>query len=371
MLLIAGTLNLALTIAIALASGLLLRYLGAPAPYLLGSLFGVWLLGGLIAPLRSRLGVPRWLHVSVTLGMGVMVGAMFDPGVLDKLGRWSISVAAMMGATVVATLAGFTYLSRYRKYPASLSWLCCLPGGQAEILAMSRGLVEKDYVVALCHLVRVATVFCITPLLLTLVQGQAAVDASNRMLSDFPGIASLPPRTLLVFFVIAGVGYLLGRMVKLPMPHFLGPLVLSAVLHVSGILAIPRIQEFVLLAQVVIGGAVGARLAQVRVGELLVYLLDALINSLLVIGIYAATAFALSAILGMSALNVLLAFIPGGFYEVTLLALLFGFDVAMVTFHHTIRVLIIFFSLPFIVTLTGREMETSRKASAAIPDRHL
>jgi uncharacterized membrane protein AbrB (regulator of aidB expression) len=62
--------NLVFTVGVALVSGILLKFLGAPAPYLLGSLFGVWLVGCLVRPVRSLLVVPRWLHVSVTLGTG-------------------------------------------------------------------------------------------------------------------------------------------------------------------------------------------------------------------------------------------------------------------------------------------------------------
>ena len=117
--------NLAFTVAVALISGVLLEALGAPAPYLLGSLFGVWFLGGLVQPARSLLVVPRWLHVSVTLGMGVLVGAMFDPAILDKMSRWSVTVAGMLVATLLATAVGFVYLHRLRGYPRLLSLLCC------------------------------------------------------------------------------------------------------------------------------------------------------------------------------------------------------------------------------------------------------
>lgn len=51
--------NLVFTVGVALASGILLKFLGAPAPYLLGSLFGVWLVGGLVRPVRSLLVGPR------------------------------------------------------------------------------------------------------------------------------------------------------------------------------------------------------------------------------------------------------------------------------------------------------------------------
>jgi uncharacterized membrane protein AbrB (regulator of aidB expression) len=49
-----------------------------------------------------------------------------------------------------------------------------------------------------------------------------------------------------------------------------------------------------------------------------------------------------------------LAFIPGGLYEVTLLALIFGFDIAFVAFHHTLRVMMVFFGLPFVIAKTRK-----------------
>jgi uncharacterized membrane protein AbrB (regulator of aidB expression) len=50
----------------------------------------------------------------------------------------------------------------------------------------------------------------------------------------------------------------------------------------------------------------------------------------------------------------LLAFVPGGLYEVTLLALIFGFDVAFVAFHHTIRVMLVFLGLPFVIAFAKK-----------------
>ena len=53
---------------------------------------------------------------------------------------------------------------------------------------------------------------------------------------------------------------------------------------------------------------------------------------------------------GRDLLQIWLAFVPGGLYEVTLLALLFGFDIAFVAFHHTARIILIFLAMPVAVT---------------------
>ena len=109
----------------------------------------------------------------------------------------------------------------------------------------------------------------------------------------------------------------------------IGPLLLSIGFHfLTGVINIPRINEFVFLAQLTIGGAVGARLGQVRVEVLAGYLRDAIVNVVLVIYVFVCAAYLMASIIG---------------YEVTLLSLILGFDVAIVAIHHGTRMLFIFF----------------------------
>ena len=126
----------------------------------------------------------------------------------------------------------------------------------------------------------------------------------------------------------------------------IGPLLLSMGFHLTGVINIPRINEFVFLAQLTIGGAVGARLGQVRVEVLAGYLRDAIVNVVLVIYVFVCAAYFMASIIGMEYLDVMLTFVPGGLYEVTLLSLIFGFDVAFVAIHHGTRMLFILFSIP-------------------------
>jgi len=243
---------------------------------------------------------------------------------------------------------GYMFLTRVRKYKPVTAVLCAIPGGQAEAIVMAREMVEKDYIVALFHLVRVAFVFISTPLLLAAIEGQDAVIASNQLLKSMPGLLDLSLVEMLSFIGIAIGGYLLGRIIRLPMPHLLGPVLLSAGCHALGIVNIPRIFEFVMLAQLAIGGGVGARLAQVKFAELMVYLKDAMINTTMILTLYFSAAVLIAYGLGITVLEVWLAFVPGGLYEVTLLAVIFGFDIAFIAFHHTIRVILIFLTMPAI-----------------------
>ena len=114
----------------------------------------------------------------------------------------------------------------------------------------------------------------------------------------------------------------------------IGPLLLSMGFHLTGVINIPRINEFVFLAQLTIGGAVGARLGQVRVEVMAGYLRDAIVNVVLVIYVFVCAAYLMASIIG---------------YEVTFLSLILGFDVAIVAIHHGTRMLFIFFSLPLVL----------------------
>ena len=311
-------LKIVVTSAVALTAGLICESVGVPAPYLMGSLFGVWVVGGSLPVVQPYLGIARWFHVPVVMGLSVLIGTSI------------------------------------RHYPITEAFLSSVPGGQAEILMIAREHTEKDYVVALFHLVRVVLVFCSTPLLLAVTQGHLAVAQSNFVLHQMPTFLSLPLWVLSMFLMTALAGYLIARLLHMPMPHLLGPLCLSIVLHVTGALDIPRISEFVILAQVAIGGAIGARLAQVQFRELYSYIADAVVSAVIMLVVYAISALFLNALFGLDLIKLWLAFVPGGLYEVTLLALLFGFDVAFVAVHHTIRIMFIILSLPVLIPTLKR-----------------
>jgi hypothetical protein len=73
-------------------------------------------------------------------------------------------------------------------------------------------------------------------------------------------------------------------------------------------------------------------------------------SALLVVSAFGLMAILTAFVLDVQFLRMLLAFIPGGFYEVTLLSLIFGFDVAFVAFHHSIRVILVFLLLPLAIS---------------------
>ena len=111
--------TLVVTVSLALLSGWLLSQLRLPAPYMLGALLGVWGVGTLCRPIQPWLGVPRWFHVPVVLGLGVIVGAAIGPGFLQSLQAWWLTALVLLLATLAASALGFLFLWRYAVVP------CC------------------------------------------------------------------------------------------------------------------------------------------------------------------------------------------------------------------------------------------------------
>lgn len=341
--------QLLLTMSVCITIGWLLSLTGSPAPYLLGSLVAAWTLVKSLPTNLPQPGIPIWFRTSVILGLSVLIGAAFSPEVITQLGLWSGTIFTMLVTTVIATISGYSFLYRCRQYNPTLAFLCALPGGQAEVIAISQDLVEKDYVVAFCHLVRVAVVVCLIPLLLMISEGSEGVAASNIAISQLPSVFNLSGVLILQFIAIGVASYVLAIVLRIPMPHLLGPILLSGVLHILGWVEIPRINEFVILAQVTIGAAIGVKIGRVKNSELTAYFFDALGLAIILVSIYSLAAVGMAYFGGISTMKMMLAFIPGGIYEATILALIFGFDVAFVAFHHTVRVIVIFFGLPFLL----------------------
>ena len=347
----ASVARIALTALVGLGGGSALSLVGAPAPYMLGSLFGAWMLGRLVPATQPWLGTPHPFHKAIVLGLATLIGGTLSVEILGQAWSWGPTVAAMIGATILATALGYGYLRAYRRLPKAQAMLSALPGGQADIAAIAQDYTDRDYAVALVHLCRVVTVFVSIPLILAWVTGPNGVQESYVVQASLPRLADQPWRVVAELAGVGLAGFLGGRALRIPMAHLLGPLILSSVLHLLDLVHIPRLSEFVLVAQLFIAGSIGARLARVPLATVGAGLADGLVTAMLLIGSYLGLAYACSWALGIDLIDMVLAFIPGGLYEVTLLALIFGFDasLAFIAFHHTIRILLTFFALPWLM----------------------
>jgi hypothetical protein len=203
-----------------------------------------------------------------------------------------------------------------------------------------------ERVIAISHAVRIITVVLTIPLWFRLTGSVIGRASSGIYLTD------LKPIDLAALVVLGAIGAVVGRLLKLPAAMLVGPMLISAIAHLSGLTASTPSVEMVAAAQVVIGTGIGCRFIGAS-GTLVVRAMRfAVVGGLLSVAL--AVAFALAAHLLVTDLpfyGLLLAYSPGGVAEMSLIALALGVDVAMVATHHLFRLFFVLMTAPQIFRL--------------------
>ena len=134
---------------------------------------------------------------------------------------------------------------------------------------------------------------------------------------------------------------------RLPAATFVGPLLGSAIAHGTGMIVVQPPYLLMALAQLVIGTSVGVRFCGFGAARLAGAMLLGAGGTLLMLLITLAFGGALHQLTGQPLALLLLAFIPGGLVEMSLIALGLGADPAFVVTHHATRIfLVVLIALP-------------------------
>jgi hypothetical protein len=171
----------------------------------------------------------------------------------------------------------------------------------------------------------------------------------------------LDPTGLALLAAFGAIGYAVARPLRLPAATFVGPLLGSAAAHLAGWIEAAPPYLLMASAQLVLGSAVGARFSGTPVGLIGRTLLLGAGATVIMLLITLAFGAALHALTGHALPLLLLAFIPGGFTEMSLIALAMGVDPAFVVTHHSVRVfLVVLIALPAFAWLKRRGKLGSR-----------
>jgi len=115
------------------------------------------------------------------------------------------------------------------------------------------------------------------------------------------------------------------------------PLILSAIVHGTGLTELPPPSWLVAIMQVVIGCVAGSRFAGVQWREVRTSVLQGFAWTLIMLAAALAAAALCSTFVDASVPALLLAFAPGGIAEMTIVAFAMGIEVAFVVCCHVFR----------------------------------
>jgi membrane AbrB-like protein len=337
-----GSARLGAALAIGTLGGGLFAGLGLPLPWLLGALGATTVASLLGAPLA----VPNRLRHGMIALLGVMLGGAFTLERLVGATAWLPSLAALPFYVVTVGILIFLYLRRMSDFDRASAFFAATPGGMSEMIALSDQLGGDQRKVSLVHGTRLLFIVFSIPFLARAFGSDPA--AAPRSLA----VGEIDPAALALLGVAGLLGYLFARRVQLPAATFVGPLLGSMVVHLAGWIATEPPYLLLALAQLVIGSSVGARFSGTPLGLVLRALALGAGATLLMLAITFAFGGVLHGLTGQPLALLLLAFIPGGFAEMSLIALGMGVDPAFVVSHHSLRVfLVVLIALPLFAWL--------------------
>lgn len=323
----------AATLALAIAGAVLFDWLSLPLPWMLGSMTFVTL----GAVLRLRLFAPAGIRPPMTAVIGVLLGASFSPSVLDNLLVW---MPTLLGLTVFSALSGLccaVYLHKVAGFDRVTAFFGGMPGGLVEMIELGAERGADERAVALMHSARILLVVFSLPFILQWTEGVPI----NGYDESSAGILNAPLSTFALLLLCAVVGTRMGRVLRLPAKDLMGPMLFSAVLHISGLTDFSPPDEIVKFAQLIIGTVLGVRFVGVAprlIGRMMAIAMG---MTAILIAIVFATAGVVGTFTGIPLATLVLAYAPGGLAEMSLVALALNADVAFVATHHLARILLV------------------------------
>jgi len=320
-------------LALGAGGGALFWRLGLPLPWMLGAMTATTAaaVGGI--PLR----IPVRLRLVMVVVLGVMLGSAFSPALLDQLGAWSVSLAALVPYLLVATLLSWAYFRRVGGYDATTAYYAGVPGGLAEMIVLGGNAGGDSRAIALAHATRILLVVFTIPFWFRLTHEMAPVAAG----AAGPGVLDVGLADLAWLALAAVAGALAGHRLRLPSAMLVGPMIASAAIHLCGLTSSRPPLEAVALAQIVLGTAIGCRFAGTGLAVLGRAVLLALGALIILLAVAVAFALAVGRLTGLDFDALLLAYAPGGLAEMSLIALAQQIDPAFVAAHHTVRIALV------------------------------
>ncbi len=334
------------TLALGAAGGWLAFELRLPLAWMIGAMVAVT--AGALAGLPLAMS-PRLRAVMVAI-LGIMLGSAFTPEVVERMGQWAVSLGALTLYVAGLTALVLLYLRRVARYDPITAYFSATPGGLNEMVTVGGALGGDDRVISLVHGARILLIVLTVPVWFRVMEGY--VPGARIGLGG--GLDALAARDVAILAVTGIAGAWLARRLRVPAANLSGPMVLSALAHLTGLTASRPPAEIIALAQVVVGCAVGSRFAGVPVAQVLRTLAVAVGSTAIMLAATVGASLVLSPLAGVPVSALVLALAPGGLAEMSLIALSLDVDAAFVSTHHIARIIIVVVLAPVVFALVLR-----------------
>jgi membrane AbrB-like protein len=301
-----------------------------------------WMIGAMLATTAAAMAglpitVPLPLRGLFVVVLGLMLGSSFTPAILDRLGDWVLSLSALAVYIVLSGTAGMLYFRLFVGYDRVTSYFSAMPGGFSVMVLVGTAMGGDARVISMTHAARVLLIVLALPFAFQLLLNYdpAARPTFGAALSE------LTAADVLILGLCGIAGYLGAAALRVPAASVVGPMILSAVVHLAGWISVPPPAVLVAAAQVVVGASIGCRFTGVRPRFVMRVVTAAFGATLVLVAITLLMAWAVHTATGLPAEALVLAFAPGGLAEMSLIAIALHSDAAFVATHHIVRIFLV------------------------------
>ncbi|MDU0343806.1 AbrB family transcriptional regulator [Bosea rubneri] len=342
-----------LALSLGILGGWLFAYLRLPLPWMLGSM--VFCTAAAIS--RAPVAAPPVIRPPMSAVIGVMLGSGFRPDLIAQLPNWLPTLAGLVLFMAACAFFCVGYFRRVAGYDPVTAFFAGMPGGLVEMVITGEEKGGDARTIALIHSARILLVVMTLPFIVQWLEGVSL--GINRT----SGPSMMQTSALGWFWLVAcGVlGVMLAHALRLPAKQLLGPMLVSAAVHVAGLSDSVPPFEIVNLAQLILGVTIGCRFVGTPPQAILRILVISAGSTLILLALTLAFAFAVAQVSRYQPVPLILAYSPGGLAEMSLIALALHTEVAFVAAHHIIRVFLVMIGAgPLFGVLGGKPKSASK-----------
>ncbi len=308
-----------------------------PLPWLLGATIAnaVWVLAlpGRLNPVWA----PSLFRNCFVAVIGVMIGGLFTLDLLETLPGWWPGITALIIYCFVAQIGGYLIYRRIGGLSRATAFFSASPGGFVENIMLGERAGADVPVLSMLQFLRIVLVVGLIPFGFLIWTGQTVGSAAG---AQFGGGSDASALDLLNVAAAGAAGLALGLRLKIPAGQVIGPIVASALVHLTGLVETQPPAIAGIIAQVVVGASLGARFAGASPRALLKTSRLAFLGVAYMLTLAVIFAAAVHMITGRDPTLYVMSFSPAGVIEMSLIALTLGANPVFVTAHHIIRLFV-------------------------------
>ncbi len=328
-----------LTLAIGAVGGTVFGTLGLPAGWLTGAMVAV----AIVAVAGTAVEIPTGLRNVAFVVVGSFLGSSVSPELVSELPRWPISLGVLIVNLIVLQWAAQTFLHRVCNWDRQTAFFAAIPGLTNYVIALALPTRADTSRIAVSQTIRIFLLVAFLP------KAVSVVGAIQ------PGAAAPAATLAAIALTLAGgtVGGVIFSFIGVPAAPLLGALLVSGILHGTGLIAGSLAQPLMIAAYIVLGSLIGSRFVGTTLKMLSAMAVASLGAFAISMSVAVVGAMIAARLTDQPASQMILAFAPGGIDVMTIMAFALNLDAAFVAGHQLARFLMIAIYAPLLMKRSG------------------